>query len=66
MSVQEIEKAVADLSSSDLKQFTKWFERYQAEIWDRQIESDVKAGKLDALIKEADEDFDSGRCRRLS
>ncbi len=65
MSVQELEKAVADLSAGDLKQFTKWFEEYQAEAWDRQIESDVKAGKLDALIKEADEDFDAGRCRPL-
>ena len=30
--------------------------------WDRQIEADVKAGRLDAAGKRADEVFAAGRC----
>jgi len=33
--------------------------------WDREFEADVKAGKLDALGKEADKDFEAGRCKPL-
>lgn len=33
--------------------------------WDRQIEEDLKAGRLDELIKEAEEDIAGGRTRPL-
>ena len=36
------------------------------EAWDRQLEEDVKAGKLDQLAEEALEDLRSGRCTELS
>ena len=35
------------------------------EAWDRQLEEDVKAGKLDQLAEEALEDLRSGRCTDL-
>jgi len=33
-----------------------------AEAWDRQIEDDVAAGRLDSLAEEALEDLKQGRC----
>ncbi len=33
--------------------------------WDRQIEQDLKAGKLDSLIKKMREDVAAGRCQPL-
>ena len=65
MSVQELESAVAKLSQSELATFTEWFEEFVAQGWDKQLEEDVRAGKLDHLAKKADEDFDSGRCTPL-
>jgi hypothetical protein len=65
MSVQEIEKAVAGLSPAELNKFSTWFEEYRADIWDRELEADVKAGKLDALGRNADRDFEAGRCQPL-
>ena len=65
MSVQEIEQAVSKLPPDELAKFTKWFEEFAAEAWDRQFEADVKAGKLDNLGAEADRDFDAGRCKPL-
>ena len=65
MSVQELETAVTELSPDELARFVKWFEEYQADEWDRRFEADVAAGKLDALGRQADEDFEAGRATAL-
>lgn len=65
MSLDELETAVAGLSPTDLNGFALWFEDYLAEAWDRRIEADVLAGRLDEAVRRADEDFDAGRCRPL-
>jgi hypothetical protein len=65
MSVKELERAVTELPSQELAEFTAWFEEFVADQWDRQIEADVAAGKLDHLAKQADEDFEAGRCTEL-
>ncbi len=65
MSVQELEKAVMQLPSPELAQFTAWFEEYQSDLWDKQIEQDALAGRLDALAAQADREFEAGRCRPL-
>ena len=35
------------------------------EAWDKQIEEDIKAGRLDRLRKETLEDLRAGRCKDL-
>jgi hypothetical protein len=65
MSVKELEKVIAQLSPSDLAKFSSWFDEFRAEVWDREFEADVKAGKLEALGEEADRDFEAGRCKPL-
>jgi hypothetical protein len=64
-SVEEIERAVSDLASEDLRRFREWFAEFDAEIWDRQVERDVAAGRLDSLIAEARAEHRSGRTRPL-
>lgn len=65
MSVEEIEAAISQLSPDDLAQLADWFWEFQAKVWDQQLEADVKAGKLDALAREATEDFAAGKCTPL-
>ena len=65
MSLKELEQAVAGLSHSELNAFSQWFEEFIADAWDRQIEADALAGRLDAAAKQADDDFDGGRCTPL-
>ncbi len=65
MSVQELETAVTRLEPDDLARFAKWFEEFQADEWDRRFEADVAAGRLDALGRQADEDFEAGRATAL-
>lgn len=65
MDVKEIETAIAQLPPAKVAELAEWFEEFHAHIWDRQLEQDVKAGHLDALLKEAEQDFESGRCEPL-
>ena len=65
MSLQELEKAVIGLSRDELDAFSQWFEEFMADAWDRQIEADALAGRLDTAAKQADDDFEAGRCTPL-
>ncbi len=63
--VDEIERAVQELSVEDLRVFRRWFQEFDAAQWDRQFEEDVAAGRLDALADEALADLREGRTREL-
>lgn len=62
MTLQELETAVRDLPSAELTTFARWFEEYLAEAWDRRIEADILAGRLDEAGRRADADFEARRC----
>ncbi len=63
--VEEIECAVAELPREELTRFRAWFSEFDAERWDRQLEEDVHAGKLDGLAEQALQDLRAGRCTEL-
>ncbi len=65
MSVQELEAAVTRLSPQELSHFSRWFQEYVAEQWDRQIEADILAGRFDAAGRRATAEFEAGRCKPL-
>jgi hypothetical protein len=51
--VDDIEKQIQGLSSAELAQFRAWFQEFDWSVWDRQIERDVGAGKLDTAADKA-------------
>ena len=63
--VKDIETAVSQLSREELSAFRTWFVEFDAGAWDRQLEQDVAAGRLDGLAAEALRDLDEGRCTDL-
>ena len=63
--VQEIEESVAHLPEPDLGKFRSWFEKFDADAWDKQFERDAQSGKLDALADDALRDLSAGRCTAL-
>jgi hypothetical protein len=63
--VEDIEKAIAELPADQLDRLRDWFEQFEAARFDLKIERDAKAGKLERLADEAREDFRSGRAREL-
>ena len=54
--ITEIKDAIMALPESDYRELRQWFSELDWKKWDRQIEADSKAGRLDFLISEADED----------
>ena len=65
MSIEELESVVSGLPAAELARFSQWFEEFMAERWDRQIETDMLAGRLDAALKRADGHYEAGRCKPL-
>ncbi len=65
MSVQEIEAAIARLPVGELAELATWLEEYRARLWDKQIEDDLEAGRLDALLAEVDREYEAGLSRPL-
>jgi hypothetical protein len=63
--LQEIERAVSQLSQDELADFRAWFAEFDADAWDRQFEADVTSGRLDALAEKALQDLQEGRCSDL-
>ena len=63
--LQEIERAISQLSAEELADFRAWFAKFDAEIWDRQLEEDVAAGRLDNLAERALQHLREGRCTDL-
>jgi hypothetical protein len=51
--VEKIQVAIESLSLENYARLKQWFLEKDWEEWDKQIEMDSKAGKLDFLIKEA-------------
>jgi hypothetical protein len=47
MSVEELEKAVANLSPEQFATLREWFKAFASDEWDRQIARDARSGKLD-------------------
>ena len=64
-SVDEIRSAIERLPKRELTRFRRWFARYDAEVWDQQLEEDVAAGKLDALARAALRDHRAKRTKPL-
>ena len=53
MNLSEIQQAVRQLSKQDLSRIRAWFDEFDAQKWDEQIERDALSKKLDKLADEA-------------
>ena len=63
--VEGIEKVITQLPQDELKQFHAWYEKFDSDAWDEQIEKDAAAGKLDTLADVAIADHKAGDSKEL-
>ena len=63
--VAEIQQAITRLSPAERRQLARWFEEALEDAWEAQIEEDIKAGRLNDLIAQADADIAAGRVKPL-
>jgi len=59
--VQEIEKAIERLPRNEFLELKEWLVSKFSDEWDRTIEEDIKAGRLDALAQEAIAEYRAGK-----
>ena len=65
MSVKEIEDAIVRLPAGELAELLAWLGEYQAQVWDKQVEDDLIAGRLDGLLAEVEDEYQAGLSRPL-
>jgi hypothetical protein len=65
ITAETVERAVIQLPLEELAKFRQWFAEFDADAWDRQIEADAAAGKLDALAEEALAEYQRGGVREI-
>ncbi len=63
--VEKLENEVQQLNPDELAAFRDWFRRYDSDEWDKEIERDVSAGRLDKLAEEAVASHKAGRTREI-
>ena len=63
--VEEIQSTIVSLPPEDYARLRQWFAERDWDQWDREIERDTAAGKLDFLIDEAVAEKAQGRLQEL-
>lgn len=65
VTLDEIEAAIHQLPDNEIRELATRLQDYIDNMWDRQLKSDLKSGKLDALIARAERDIAANRVRDL-
>jgi hypothetical protein len=65
MTLEELQEAIRKLSPDELRVFREWFWEFDGQIWDKQLEEDIEAGRLDKFAEEAIRDRIEGQCTDL-
>ena len=63
--ITEIKDAIMALPETDYRELRQWFSELDWNKWDREIEADSRAGKLDFLISEALDEKEKGRLKKI-
>ncbi len=63
--LESVEREVQAFSPSELAAFRRWFHKFDAAAWDRQLEQDIDAGKLDQWAARALQSLESEECTEL-
>ena len=65
ITVEEIKVAITQLPPHALQELRQWYQEFDADQWDAQIEADVVAGRLDRFADEALQSFRDGETTEL-
>ncbi len=63
--LKTIEREIMQLSEKELSEFRRWYAKFDADLWDAQIESDAATGRLDNLAEEALNEYYTGKAREI-
>jgi hypothetical protein len=58
--IDELKADIDRLPSEELAELFRWLSEKEWESWDREIEADSQAGRLDFLVREAGQELQAG------
>lgn len=61
----DLKKEVENLSPEEFREFREWFAEYDDQVWQKQFEDDVEAGKLDDLASDAISEHENDQTTEL-
>ncbi len=62
--IEELENEIKQLSPEQLQEFREWYEKFDSDEWDKQIEADARNGNLDDLANQALAEHKAGTARQ--
>ena len=62
----EIEKAIQELPTEEVRKLADWLDRYLDDAWDIQMQSDLSTGKLNNFLAKVESDIEAERVRDLN
>ncbi len=63
--VAEIKAAISRLSLEERAEVARCLHEWEEDAWDRQMQRDLAAGRLDRLLAKVDADIEAGKLRDL-
>jgi len=63
--IDELKADIERLPSEELAELLRWLSEREWESWDKEIEADSQAGRLDFLVREAREEKTKGSLREI-
>jgi hypothetical protein len=63
--VAEIKAAISKLSLAERAEVARCLHEWEDDEWDKRVQQDLAAGKLDRLLARVDDDIDQGKLRDL-
>ena len=63
--IEELKAEIESLPSEEIAEIYRWLSERDWEQWDKEIEADAKAGKLDFLMRETREEKAKGTLKDL-
>jgi len=61
--VAEIKAAISRLTLEERAEVARCLHQWEDDDWDKQMQQDLAAGKLDRLLAKVDDDIDRGKLR---
>ena len=63
--IDELKTDIERLSSEEVAELFRWLSEKEWESWDKEIEADSQAGRLDFLVREAHEEKAKGTLKEF-
>jgi hypothetical protein len=63
--IQKLEQEIRKLAPGELATFREWFQNYDSNQWDSQIEEDALTGKLERFAQKALADHKAGKTSEI-